>query len=64
MKAAGLSDINRPILTHCQVLGPDIIEDMALLGVVGSIQPSFVITDTGFAKKSLHESVLPYSYCW
>jgi predicted amidohydrolase YtcJ len=34
----------RPILTHCQVLGADLIEKMAKLGVVANIQPSFVPT--------------------
>jgi predicted amidohydrolase YtcJ len=32
----------RPILTHCQVLGADLIERMARLGVIADIQPSFV----------------------
>jgi predicted amidohydrolase YtcJ len=34
----------RPILTHCQVLGADLIERMAAKGVVANVQPSFVPT--------------------
>lgn len=36
----------RPILTHCQVLGADLIERMAEKGVVANVQPSFVPTGT------------------
>ena len=32
----------RPVLTHCQVLGADLIERMGRLGVIANIQPSFV----------------------
>lgn len=34
--------LHRPILTHCQVLGSDLIERMARLGVIADVQPSFV----------------------
>lgn len=34
----------RPILTHCQVLGADLIERMAEKGIVANVQPSFVPT--------------------
>lgn len=56
--------IDRPIMTHCQVLGQDILDDMAALNIIGNIQPSFVPTDTEFARKRLHASVQPYAYCW
>lgn len=36
----------RPILTHCQVLGADLIERMAAKGVVANVQPPFVPTGT------------------
>jgi len=36
----------RPILTHCQVLGADLIERMAAKGIVANVQPSFVPTGT------------------
>ncbi|XP_037047706.1 putative amidohydrolase YtcJ [Bradysia coprophila] len=64
IKMAGIKPERRPILTHCQVLGPDLIESMKQLGIIADIQPSFVVTDTSFARKRLDEGVLPYSYCW
>jgi predicted amidohydrolase YtcJ len=36
--------IVRPVLTHCQVLGADLIQRMNLLGAIANIQPSFVPT--------------------
>ncbi|RHY59923.1 hypothetical protein DYB30_004326 [Aphanomyces astaci] len=56
--------IDRPLLTHCQILGPDLLEKMAALNVVANIQPSFVVTDAAFAAKRLPPALLPYSYCW
>ncbi|OQR95706.1 hypothetical protein THRCLA_07638 [Thraustotheca clavata] len=64
MEEAGLTREDRPILTHCQILGPDLIAKMSRLGVIGDIQPSFVLTDATFAEKRLPSSVVPYSYCW
>ncbi|RHY08051.1 hypothetical protein DYB25_006681, partial [Aphanomyces astaci] len=55
--------IDRPLLTHCQILGPDLLEKMAALNVVANIQPSFVVTDAAFAAKRLPPALLPYSYC-
>lgn len=34
--------LTRPVLTHCQVLGEDLIIRMKRLGVIANIQPSFV----------------------
>ncbi|KAF0696915.1 Aste57867_12361 [Aphanomyces stellatus] len=59
-----IKGIDRPIMTHCQILGPDLIAKMAALGVVANIQPSFVVTDATFASKRLPQALLPYSYCW
>ncbi|RLO07526.1 hypothetical protein DYB28_003741 [Aphanomyces astaci] len=56
--------IDRPLLTHCQILGPDLVEKMAALNIVANIQPSFVVTDAAFAAKRLPPALLPYSYCW
>ena len=36
------SPLTRPVLTHCQVLGEDLIQRMKALGVIANIQPSFV----------------------
>jgi hypothetical protein len=42
---SGLKAIHRPILTHCQVLGEDLIQRMKKLQVIANIQPQFVTTD-------------------
>lgn len=49
------SSIVRPVLTHCQVLGADLIHRMNLLGAIANIQPSFVPTgELCFALLLLH----------
>jgi len=55
---------DRPILTHCQVLGKDLISKMNQCGVIANIQPSFTITDAGWVLKRLQDDVIQYSYCW
>ena len=59
-----LSSRARPVLTHCQVLGDDLIARMAVLGVVANIQPSFVPTDARFVSQRLAASVHRTSYAW
>ena len=59
-----LSSRARPVLTHCQVLGDDLIARMATLGVVANIQPSFVPTDARFVSQRLAASVHRTSYAW
>ena len=54
----------RPVLTHCQVLGPDLIARMAKLGVVADVQPSFVPTDARFVFERINASIHPWSYAW
>jgi len=62
-EAAGVTAKDRPLLTHCQILAPDLFERMvklgtlivtfliavvlkiSLQGVIGNIQPQFVLTD-------------------
>jgi predicted amidohydrolase YtcJ len=34
---------DRPILTHCQILGGDLLQKMADLGVIANVQPQFVV---------------------
>jgi len=60
----GVSKEDRPILTHCQVLGQDLIERMATIGVIANIQPSFVPTDAQWVQKRIEKNVQRYSYCW
>ena len=64
LEQAGVSPGRRPILTHCQILGDDLIARMQRQGVIGNIQPSFAITDASFARKRLPAHVLSRSYCW
>ncbi|TYZ60260.1 hypothetical protein PybrP1_008491 [[Pythium] brassicae (nom. inval.)] len=64
LKAANVTPAKRPILTHCQILGDDLLHAMAAQGVIGNIQPSFTITDASFARKRLAEPTLAYAYCW
>lgn len=64
LREAQVPPEKRPILTHCQILGDDLIDQMQQQGVIANIQPSFVITDATIVRKRLPEAVLPYSYCW
>lgn len=54
---ARLDHADRPIITHCQILGADLIERMARQHVIANIQPSFVNTDAAFAKERLPRSL-------
>ncbi|GAB5030992.1 metal-dependent amidohydrolase 3 [Nannochloropsis oceanica] len=54
----------RPVITHCQVMGEDLMERMAWQGVVASIQPSFVSTDCKWVQARLPVEVQRVSYCW
>lgn len=45
-----------------QVMGKDLIEKMADLGALSSIQPSFVGTDSAWVPKRIQKS--DYAYCW
>ena len=57
--------IDRPILTHCQVLGIDLIHRMQRLNVTASIQPSFVPTDMMYIQTRLvHKEQIDYAYIW
>eukprot|EP01036_Dinobryon_divergens_P027009 gene27009-35715_t len=55
----------RPILTHCQILGLDLLDKMKALNAIANIQPSFVPTDMRWISSSgLSSEQLRYSYCW
>ncbi|ETO61853.1 hypothetical protein F444_20183 [Phytophthora nicotianae P1976] len=41
LKSANVGPEKRPILTHCQILGEDLIAQMREQGVIGNVQPSF-----------------------
>jgi hypothetical protein len=57
---------DRPILTHAQILGKDLIERMSKLGIIASIQPPFIITDGKWVDKRLGKNSerRKYSYAW
>lgn len=54
----------RPILTHCQILRPDLIKRMKSRGVIANIQPQFVPTDSEVAEKLIPAHLLQCSYPW
>ncbi|MHA1746972.1 MAG: amidohydrolase [Promethearchaeota archaeon] len=57
---------DRPILTHAQILGKDLIKRMSTLGIIASIQPPFIITDGIWVDKRLgmNSERRKYSYAW
>ena len=55
---------HRPILTHAQVLGADLIAQMEELGVVANIQPQFTLTDAAWARRRLRPTALAHAYAW
>jgi len=60
----GVSPEERPILTHCQVLGADLVERMARMNVVANVQPSFVPTDMRWVQERLSVEKQRYAYVW
>jgi len=62
MEAAEITAIERPVLTHCQVLGRDLIEKMRDLGVIANVQPSFVPTDMRWVQERLSSQKQLYAY--
>ncbi|CAH0519820.1 unnamed protein product [Peronospora belbahrii] len=64
LRNADVGPQRRPILTHCQILGEDLILQMHEQGVIGNIQPSFAVTDAVYVRKRLQDDVIPFSYCW
>ena len=43
----------RPVLTHCQVLGDDLIDRMASRGVIANVQPPFTLTDMQWVQRRI-----------
>ena len=66
LKQAGVDRSRRPILTHCQILGKDILQKMEDMGAIANIQPSFVTTDALWVSDRLGEETdrYRYSYTW
>lgn len=61
---AKIDPSDRPIITHCQVLGADLFEKMKRLGCIANVQPSFTITDMKWVRDRLPPQQLQYSYAW
>ena len=53
-----------PVLTHCQVLGWDLMTRMARGKVIANVQPSFVPTDMRWVLERLSKAHLECSYAW
>eukprot|EP00981_Chlorochromonas_danica_P011453 scaffold4011_cov197-Ochromonas_danica.AAC.35 len=57
--------VNRPILTHCQILGEDCVSLMKEIGAIANVQPSFVPTDMRWlADRHLSEQQERFAYAW
>ena len=54
----------RDRMEHCQILGPDIIKEMAEQGMIASIQFSFATSDGPWAENRVGPERIKYSYCW
>lgn len=65
MKNANIEPTDRPVLTHCQILGADLIDSMRALGCIANVQPSFVPTDMQWVmQRGLEADHMKYAYCW
>lgn len=70
LKALGvaLADLprsgHRHRLEHCQILNREVVEKMARLGVVASVQPVFISTDLHWAEERVGPERLAYAYPW
>ncbi len=54
----------RPRLEHCQILSKEIVDRMAQLGVIASVQPVFVFYDAPWVVERIGEERLGYAYAW
>ena len=64
MRSSGIAATDRPILTHCQVLGDDLIDVMSSMGVIAAVQPSFVPTDMRWVSSRIDPEKQQFSYAW
>ena len=54
----------RPLLTHCQILGEDLLMKIKSLNVIANVQPSFVPTDMEWIESRISAEKQLYSYAW
>jgi len=64
LESCGINPDKRPILVHCQILRSDLLHRMKKLGVVPTIQPSFVVTDSKAVRKLLPRPLQKCIYPW
>lgn len=64
MLQCGVTPEDRAVLTHCQVLGKDLIDLIKQLGVICNVQPSFVPTDMQWVQARLDSSSQMHAYIW
>ncbi len=60
----GVGPADRAQVEHAQVLAPDLIDRMARLGVIASIQLSFATSDMRFAEQALGPERAGRAYAW
>uniref|UniRef100_H2YL38 Amidohydrolase 3 domain-containing protein n=1 Tax=Ciona savignyi TaxID=51511 RepID=H2YL38_CIOSA len=64
LEKVGVDPKKRPIFVHCQILRRDLIDRMRKCGVVPTIQPTFVTTDSGWIRQKLPPSLFDCIYPW
>jgi len=64
LESTGVSPSSRPIFVHCQILRDELIPRMLKNGVVPTIQPSFVPTDSGWIDGNLPPALKGCIYPW
>eukprot|EP01047_Picozoa_sp_COSAG01_P001950 COSAG01_NODE_48_length_31904_cov_21.696997_34_plen_79_part_00 len=64
LETAGVGVADRPVMTHCQLLGADLIERMQQMQCIANIQPQFVVTDAPFARTRLPARIQEHAYVW
>jgi predicted amidohydrolase YtcJ len=64
LEAAGVTPDDRAVITHCQLLGADLISRMGAMQTVANIQPQFVVTDAPFARVRVPARIQEHAYAW
>lgn len=64
MEKCGIVPADRAVLTHCQVLGADLLLLIKKMGVICNVQPSFVPTDMKWVQERLATGSQDYAYIW
>ncbi len=67
INAIEVNNVNdRPIITHAQILGKDLIQKMKDLNIIANIQPPFIITDGAWVdtRLGIDSERRKYSYAW